>query len=95
MGLLAIIILIVAGVVVLSIARGFVLSYLWQWFVVPFGLPNIGVAHAIGISLIVSFLTYEGAKTDNKDVAEAISGPVIQLVVVFAFGWLVHAIMAA
>jgi hypothetical protein len=37
MGLLAIIILIVAGVVVLSIARGFVLSYLWQWFVVPFG----------------------------------------------------------
>lgn len=37
---------------------GWALHLLWLWFVVPiFGLPVISIGQAIGISMIVSFLT--------------------------------------
>lgn len=45
--------------IVLGLIRGFVLSYLWQWFAVPFGLPEISVIHAWGLSMLVALLTYE------------------------------------
>lgn len=49
---------ITASVVLLSIWRGYVLSILWGWFAVPYlGAPPIGVAVAIGISLLVGMLT--------------------------------------
>lgn len=41
----------------LAIVRGLVLSALWGWFVTPLGPPDIGIAEAIGISLIVGMLT--------------------------------------
>ncbi len=59
--------LVIGMLVVLSIARGFVLSYLWEWFIVPFGLFELSIAHAIGISLIVSFLTYELPNAGEKE----------------------------
>ncbi len=53
MAFLVVLLILVVLVVVLSVVRGFVLSYLWSWFVAPLGIPEIGIAHAIGISLIV------------------------------------------
>ena len=52
-----------------SILRGWVLSILWGWFVVPvFSLPNLTVVQAIGISLIIGFLTYQSdAKSNDTD----------------------------
>jgi hypothetical protein len=94
LGVVLVIAALAAIVAVLSVVRGFVLSYLWQWFVVPFGLPSITVAHAIGISLIVSFLTYEGAKTESNDIGEAIGNGVGQTLLVFFIGWIVHVVMA-
>lgn len=42
----------------LVIWRGYALTVLWGWFVVPtFNLPPISIAAALGISLIVSMLT--------------------------------------
>jgi hypothetical protein len=37
-----------------TIADGAVMARLWSWFVVPLGLPGIGVAHAVGLSVIVA-----------------------------------------
>jgi hypothetical protein len=39
---------------------GWVLSVLWGWFLVrePFSLPAIGLVEAIGLSLIVGYLTH-------------------------------------
>ena len=38
--------------------QGFVLMWLWQWFAVPtFDLPELKLAAAMGITLIVSLLT--------------------------------------
>lgn len=37
---------------------GYVLSVLWEWFLVkPFGAPALSIATAIGLSLIVSYMT--------------------------------------
>jgi hypothetical protein len=57
----------VIGMVVLN---GVMLSYMWQWFVVPLGVRTIGAVQAIGIAIIVSVLTYKGdAKGDDSSEA--------------------------
>lgn len=52
----------VIGFIALFLVRvllsGFVLSVLWRWFVVPpFGLPELTVAQALGIALVVNYVT--------------------------------------
>ncbi len=54
-----------------QLLRGYVVFKLWGWFCVPaLGLPPIGIAAAIGITLLVSYLTVqEGGyvkETDRK-----------------------------
>jgi hypothetical protein len=51
--------------------RGYVLTWLWLWFAVPvFGLPQLSIVQAIGVSVIISFLTVkfsdENPKEENK-----------------------------
>ena len=48
--------------------RGYVLSIIWSWFMVPvFHLPELMVAQAIGIAAVVSFLTNHGTTNTPKD----------------------------
>lgn len=49
LGCLAIVLLLTLGAPVL----GFTLSTLWRWFMVPLGVPAIGMAHAYGLLLLV------------------------------------------
>lgn len=66
-GALIIVLGVVAGVVGIAALNGFMLSYLWQWFVVPLGVPAIGIIQAIGICMIVSMLTYQPwPKSDDE-----------------------------
>ena len=48
--------LFIAGIVALvtlsSILSGWVLTILWGWFLVPFGIQQIGIAHGIGLCLV-------------------------------------------
>jgi hypothetical protein len=49
-----------------SIWRGYVLSLLWGWLIVPtFSLPLITVVQAIGLSFVLTYLTAR----DNPNVA--------------------------
>ena len=43
----------------LVLLRGWVLSVLWGWFLVPLGIPAIGISHALGVNLIVTYLIYQ------------------------------------
>lgn len=47
------------------IFRGLVLSALWLWFIVPLGVPAVGIAWGIGIALLVGLIT------KNPHVAES------------------------
>ena len=78
-----------------TIFQGFVLSQLWLWFFVPLGVPSIGVANAIGITLLVSFLT---AKL-NMATDPEIKGWTLMIaqsfgcLMVWGFGALIHLFM--
>lgn len=90
-GIIAIPLIVAVG----SILNGYVLSVLWTWFVVPtFGLPKLSIPVAIGISLVVSYLTHQRSDSsdDDKDnlllkwVARLVLNPLVALL----FGWIVH-----
>lgn len=40
--------------------RGYILQTMWGWFLVRLGLPVIGIAEAIGVSLTISYLVGTG-----------------------------------
>lgn len=39
-----------------SFFGAFVLTRLWAWFVVPLGVPAIGMAHAMGLVLMLALM---------------------------------------
>ena len=76
----------VAGIIGLTIVRGWVLSVLWGWFIVPtFDLPELSIGIALGIVLIIgmfqgtnnikNFITnkqeYDKAKVKNQMIEQA------------------------
>lgn len=53
--------------------KGWALSLLWKWFIAgSFNLPEIGIANAIGISTLISLLTYQhiDCQPSDKDSTE-------------------------
>jgi len=58
---------------VLTLFRGFVLSQMWAWFVVPFGAPALTVVHAIGVSMLAAFLTYQHDAAKKSEQSEKAS----------------------
>lgn len=57
-----------AVLVPIAIWRGYVLSILWAWFMVPtFGLPALSLAAAIGVAMVISFLTYQHSNCQEKE----------------------------
>lgn len=90
----------VGGLIVLvfgPIWSGYVLSILWKWFLVPtFTLPQLSIPTAIGVTLVVSYLTFhdlhepeDKASLDVKLVRSLIIAffrPAIALL----FGWVVN-----
>ena len=66
-----IILIILGGALILalsSILRGYVLTWLWLWFIVPvFHLPELGIVQAIGISAVVGFLTTKYSNVDESE----------------------------
>ena len=53
---------------IVYLVTGVALSIMWGWFLVPnLGLPQIEVAQAIGISLIVSLLVSGTIKVESED----------------------------
>ena len=51
--------------------KGYVLSVLWVWFAVPLGAPAVGMIQAMGIALLVSFLTYQHISSPKKEQSTA------------------------
>ena len=49
--------------------NSWILSVLWGWFVVPLGIPAIGVAHAFGLFILVK-LFHNRRLTRDEEVNE-------------------------
>lgn len=80
-----------------SIWSGYVLTILWAWFVVPtFGLPPLALAPAIGLAVVVSYLTHQytpkAAKPDEgkwDESGRAIAHMVLKPALALLVGWIV------
>lgn len=80
----------------LIIWRGYVLSVLWRWFVVPLGVPTLGVAHAVGIATTV-YLLRKGSKREEIDreyIIRATATSIVAPATALLIGWLAHGWMA-
>ena len=65
-------------IAITSIYRGYVLTKLWGWFVVPtFELPQLIIPAAIGLSLIMGYLTHQTSSADNDSVKSKSLGYVV------------------
>jgi hypothetical protein len=78
---------------------GYCVAVLWSWFVVPLGLPAIGKAHALGLAVIVRFVSMDVSKV-IKDADEETHEFVARQVAVFIvpgfallFGWVYQQFM--
>ena len=84
-----------------SIFNGYALSVLWGWFMVPtFGLPELSVAPAIGIALVVGYLTkqYNNSKTKKnesfgKELLKSALTAILKPSFALLFGYIVHLFM--
>lgn len=52
------------------LARGHVLAILWQWFLVPIGLPPVSVPLALGIAVTLGIVTGDPFAAKDKDFAD-------------------------
>ncbi len=75
-----------AAVICGIILEGVVISVLWRWFIVPFGVREIGIAWAIGLATIVSVVTPSprGKPTNAEMAFNAIGKPLLMLLI----GWI-------
>ena len=84
---------VILAIPVSVVARAWVLTVMWGWYFTPFGAPEIGMAHAAGISLTVGYLTKHGASEKDTSVTEAMTTALAGPLVVLLFGWMIHAFM--
>ncbi len=92
---------VVALVVLSTLFRGYALSVLWGWFMVPtLGLPHLSVVQAIGIAMVVSFLTHKDTSDLQKKeegtgaaIARGVVLVVLYPLIALGFGWVVHQYM--
>lgn len=79
--------------IVASCVEGLVLSYLWEWFVVPLGLRPVTILHAIGICVLLDFITYhyyDYKRSEEVGLAASFSYILIRPAVAIAVGAAVH-----
>lgn len=82
------------GMVLLN---GFVFQTLWAWFIVPtFGLAALTVLQAVGVGLVVSFLTHQ-SDVQYKDLEEDSTKRLVLLVLrplmILGVAWIVQLFM--
>lgn len=88
--------IIVFLVVVLGfIQEGFVLIKLWNWFALPLfpSLPNLNIPQAIGISMLVGFLTHQYMELPKLETVEEKAKRILEILirpwVALLFGYIV------
>lgn len=86
------------GATAALVLNGIVLQALWGWFIVPLGLMEIGLAHAIGFNLLVRFclFTQKEEREDSysdKEIKKRLIVAILYPLLVLLTGWILHLVM--
>jgi hypothetical protein len=85
---------IVSVALVMVLFSGVVLLHiLWGWFVVPLGVPQIGIAWAVGLMAVAAlFVPVPPPAPEGKSV-ESLASIIAKPILALAFGWLAKQFM--
>jgi hypothetical protein len=94
-----VILTILGGLVLSTILNGYVLSILWKWFIVTiFNLPTLSIISAMGVSLVIRYLT--GNMDISTDEEEALTSIITNLLIsiirpfiALLFGYIIYSFM--
>lgn len=76
---------IVAVMIVLALFGAFTISTLWGWFVVPLGVKSVTMAHAYGLSTVVTvFMSMRGLQ--GNDSGQVLVGGIMLNIFALIFG---------
>lgn len=75
-----------------TVTNGLAVMWLWRWFVTPFGVPAVGFWHAVGVSMLASFLAMRLVASDFEDTP--LSTRTYQVFVTLSAKWLCIGIAA-
>lgn len=80
----------VLGMIALAaIVDGYVGLILYNWFLLPFGLPTLSLPVAIGISLTLRHIINTNKYTEDKrPVAEKVAHVIMYPLAALAMGWI-------
>lgn len=84
--------------IVLVFLSAFTVSTLWGWFLVPLGLPVIGMVHAYGLGLVATYITgttnlaVRASKQDKGYYESIVTGLLIPCFTLL-FGYVTHSFM--
>ncbi len=74
--------------------RGYVLAWLWLWFVVPFGIQEITAVHGCGIAVmgwsVVVRRPSDSSKNAIDNAAEMLCSAFVVPLIVLSVGWCVQ-----
>jgi len=81
-------------VILNAIYSGYVLSILWGWFVSPvFNIAELTINSAIGISLVINFLTYQSDAAKEADKSDFFGKLIARIIIMpttaLIIGWIV------
>lgn len=87
--------ILLAFAAVLTILRGWVLSKLWGWFVLPLfpAMPHLNFLQAAGLLAVVSFMTYTPTVSKESESAELITNAAVYPLLALLFGWVLKSLM--
>lgn len=86
---------VMSGVIVLLFGLilfdAFALQIMWGWFVVPLGVPPVGLAHAYGVFLL--WLLFKPIRVREGDVWKSMGKRIVRTLLVLGLGWIVQGFM--
>ena len=69
---------------------GWALSVLWGWFIVPiFGLPVLTQVQALGVALVMGFMTKQYTQTDKDRNWEGVGYAFVKPIFAVIMGWVI------
>lgn len=94
-----IIVALLAIIIPAVLLRAWVITWMWLWFAVPFGLPVIGMAWAVGISSFAALFTTKPASAKDENpwdaFAKAAGVMFVSPLLALGMGWVAHLAMMA
>jgi len=99
-GCFGVLVALIIGTILSTAVNGWALMTLWGWFVIPvFGLPSLSIVQAIGVALVVSFLTkhtdtsVQQKRSTGEAIGFLVGSSFFLPVITVAIGYVVHQFM--